>query len=243
MLALVARRHRRTALLLAGLVVVQAVGWTAMWLPRTPGQWLRVSAPAAATLAGVESSYPGLGRSDRLAGGHRPVLRPCRHPGADGPGPGRAGGETWFVIAPTAGIEVAEHRKPDGAHRRNWPALHATLIDAGERRMGVSLASAAGGAQMVVPDGMVPLPAWAPGGCGTCHPDRAGQRLARRLDRGQGYVCDGLEWLKRAGSYEASVTLSASGPVNVEVWNNNGDGCWRGQRPRDGLGSRRSRFR
>ncbi len=36
-------------------------------------------------------------------------------------------------------------------------------------------------------------------------------------------VADGLEWLRPTGSYLASVRLSSSGPVNVEVWDNTGN--------------------
>lgn len=36
---------------------------------------------------------------------------------------------------------------------------------------------------------------------------------------GRGYVADGLAWQEPLGQYQAEVTLSASGPVNVEVWN------------------------
>jgi hypothetical protein len=38
-----------------------------------------------------------------------------------------------------------------------------------------------------------------------------------------GYVADRLEWNRWPGQYDASVRLLASGPVNVEVWNNTGD--------------------
>jgi len=38
----------------------------------------------------------------------------------------------------------------------------------------------------------------------------------------EGYVSDRLEWRRPPGQYQASVTLSASGPVNVEVWNDTG---------------------
>ena len=35
-------------------------------------------------------------------------------------------------------------------------------------------------------------------------------------------MADGLAWQEPVGRYQATVTLSASGPVNVEVWNDNG---------------------
>jgi hypothetical protein len=40
---------------------------------------------------------------------------------------------------------------------------------------------------------------------------------------GRGYVADGLAWQRPPGRYEAQVTLSTTGPVNVEVWNDTGD--------------------
>ena len=53
-----ARRRRRMALLLAGLVVAQALAWAAVWVPQTPGRWLRVSGATAATLARIEARIP-----------------------------------------------------------------------------------------------------------------------------------------------------------------------------------------
>jgi hypothetical protein len=39
---------------------------------------------------------------------------------------------------------------------------------------------------------------------------------------GSGYVVDEITWLRPPGRYQALVTLSASEPVNVEVWNDSG---------------------
>ncbi len=40
---------------------------------------------------------------------------------------------------------------------------------------------------------------------------------------GRGYVADGLAWQEESGRYRAKVSLSAAGPVNVEVWNDTGN--------------------
>ena len=32
-------------------------------------------------------------------------------------------------------------------------------------------------------------------------------------------MTDGLQWRVKSGTYQATVRLSASGPINVEVWN------------------------
>ena len=39
----------------------------------------------------------------------------------------------------------------------------------------------------------------------------------------KGYVVDGLAWQMPPGQYRASVTMSATGPVYVEVWNDTGN--------------------
>ena len=57
-LAWLAQRHRRIALLISGLVAAQALGWAMMWFPKLPSSWLRVSAPAASTLAEISARMP-----------------------------------------------------------------------------------------------------------------------------------------------------------------------------------------
>ena len=39
----------------------------------------------------------------------------------------------------------------------------------------------------------------------------------------KGYIADQIEWLKPTGRYLLRVTVSCAGPVNVEVWNDNGN--------------------
>ena len=38
-----------------------------------------------------------------------------------------------------------------------------------------------------------------------------------------GYVADRLAWRRGRAGYQAAVTLSATGPVNMEVWDNTGN--------------------
>ena len=132
--------------------------------------------------------------------------------------------ETWFIIAPTAGIETQSTASAMALIGELAGPLHATLIAQANGVWVFRWRPPPGVHSVVVPDGMGPLPAWAaPGAAGRAvltgpvsnwHVGSAG---------GQGYVCDGLAWLKPAGRYQASVTLSATGPVNVEVWDDNGD--------------------
>lgn len=53
-----ARRKRKTALVVTAVVVAQAIGWSAVWSPRTVPQWDRVPASTAATLAAVLKQIP-----------------------------------------------------------------------------------------------------------------------------------------------------------------------------------------
>ena len=91
--------------------------------------------------------------------------------------------------------------------------------------MGVPLAPAATPRTLTVPGESAPLPAWAlaPGaaGRGVMTGPAADWHVTSTGDKG--YVADGLAWQEPPGRYEASVTLSATGPVNVEVWDETGN--------------------
>ena len=105
MLAQLARRKRKTALVVTVVVVVQAIGWSAVWSPRTVPQWERVPASTAATLAEVLKQIPEkdavfasqgvVGRFSerrdvRPMNGHLPIQQ----------------GMDWFVFTPWVGIET-----------------------------------------------------------------------------------------------------------------------------------------
>jgi hypothetical protein len=223
-LAIFARHHRRTALLVTVLIVAQALGYAAVWLPRTPAQWLRVSAPTAATLARVAGRIPesaeviaSQGIIGRFAG--RADIQVLYGPGSEP----LQGGQTWFVIAPTAGLETLS---PAGSMAlvAELAGLHATLVTDANGVWAFRWYPPPGMHEIAVPPGFGPLPAWT-------HPGAAGRAVMtgpvgdwHATSTGRpGYVSDGQEWLEPAGNYEADVTLSANGPVNVEVWNNTGN--------------------
>jgi hypothetical protein len=128
-LAWLAQRHRRVALLISGLMAAQALGWAMVWFPGTPSQWLRVSAPAAATLMEIQAQIPesataivSQGVVGRFAGrAHVEVLM----------GPGRLpvqAVETWFVVAPTAGIETMSTASAMALIGELAGPLHAALV-------------------------------------------------------------------------------------------------------------------
>ena len=100
-------RRRWVGLTVTVLVVAQAIGWAAVWGARTPTQWLRVPAGAAATLTRIEPLIPGsaevivsqgvvgrfANRADvriLLGPGYQPVSRK----------------DVWFIVLPTYGVET-----------------------------------------------------------------------------------------------------------------------------------------
>ena len=222
-----ARRHRRAALLLAGLVAAQALGWAAVWGPRTAGQWLRVPSATAATLSGLEARIPATaeviasqGVAGRFSGrADAPVLiEPGTLPVAN-----RA---DWFVITPWASIETQTTASAMAFIGELAGPLHATLITHAHGVWAFRWRPPPGVRTITVPGESAPLPAWAApaspgaigrpvmtGPIGSWHVTSAG---------GQGYVTDGLAWQEPPGRYRALVTLSATAPVNVEVWDDTG---------------------
>jgi hypothetical protein len=227
-LARLAHRCRPVALVLAGLVVTQALGWAVVWAPRTPGQWLRVPPAAAATLAGIEGRIPASaeviasqGVAGRFSG--RADLRTLPGLAPQIPvGPG----QTWFVIAPSAGIETQSTASAMALVGELAGPLHATLITQANGVWAFRWWPPHGTHAITVPGESASLPAWA----APLTPGAAGQPILSgppgtwhvTSTGGKGYVVDGLAWQVPPGQYQAQVSLSASGPVNVEVWNDTG---------------------
>ena len=224
-LSWLARRRRRTALLLAGLVAAQTLGWAAVWGPLTPSQWLKVPAPAAATLAAVAARIPASAEviaSQGVVGGFsgRSQLHEVT-----GPGPRPiTSNDTWFIITPQVGVELQSTASAIAFIAELAGPLHAALVTHAHGVWAFRWRPPPQVTRISVPDGAAPIPAWtSPGAAGRdvltgpvagWHVTSAGAR---------GYVCAGLSWQEPPGRYQASVTLSATGPVNVEIWNNSGN--------------------
>jgi Predicted membrane protein (DUF2079) len=213
------RRYRRAGLVTAAVVTAQAIGWAAVWGPQTPSQWLRVPTSTAATLAAVEARIPasaGVFTSQGVIGrfssrydvqslGGKLPLQP---------------GQDWFVFAPWAGIETESTSDAMAFAADIADRLHATLVTDANGVWAFRWRPPAGLKVLRTSFGTQQLPAWtAPGAAGRAvltgppadwHVTSTGR---------EGYVADRLAWQSAPGQYRASVTLSATGPVNVEVWN------------------------
>ena len=161
-LAWLAARHRRTALVLAGLLVVQALGWAAVWGPRTPLQWLRVSRPAAATLAAVQARIPAAaeviasqGVVGRFSG--RAQVHELAHTGSTP----ITSPDVWFVITPSAGVELEPVASALALIGKLAGPLHATLVAHGHGVWAFRWRPPPGVRTLRIPDGSAGLPAWA----------------------------------------------------------------------------------
>jgi hypothetical protein len=217
------RRRRWLGLLLTGVVIAQAIGWSVIWSPRTPHQWLRVPGTTAATLAAVEARIPAsdavfasqgvVGRfSSRLdvrpLNGHLPI-----QPGQD-----------WFVFTPWVGVETQKTAGAMVFAGQLAGPMHAKLVADTNGVWVFRWHPPQGVHRLRVPGGTLPLPAWtAPGAAGRAVLAGPSSRWHVTSTGRPGYVADRLEWNRWPGQYDASVRLLARGPVNVEVWNNTGD--------------------
>jgi hypothetical protein len=217
------RRYRRFGLVVTGLVAAQAIGWAAVWGPRTPHQWLRVPGSTAATLAAVEARIPASaavfasqGVVGRFAG--RYDVRPL-----NGNLPIRPG-QDWFIFTPWAGIETQKTAGAMFFAGQLASSMHATLVTDANGVWAFRWSPPPTLRRLRVPSGTSPLPAWtAPGAAGRAVLTGPASGWHVTSTGREGYVADRLEWRRWPGQYQASVTLSATGPVNVEVWNNTGN--------------------
>jgi Predicted membrane protein (DUF2079) len=224
--AWLARRHRRTAFVLAGVAAAQAIGWAAIWGPQIPAQWLRISNSEAATLASVQARIPASaevvasqGVLGRFSG--RTYAFPLYSMGVEMP----VQPDTWFVIAPTSGIEPLVPAASMALIGELAGPLHARLVAHANGVWAFQLTPPPGVTTVTIPGNSSPLPAWAGAGAASLPVlDGAVSDWHMAATGAKGYVADGIEWLENPGRYRAEVTLSASAsgaPVNVEVWDDN----------------------
>jgi hypothetical protein len=219
-----ARRHRRTAIVLVSLLAAQAIGWAVVWGPVTLSEWLRVPGSTAATLAGIEARIPASAEVIASQGVVGAFSSRVLVYGLSGPGTFPLHGQTWFVLTPYEGVETLNPASTQALLGELAGPLHATLVTQANGVWAFLLTPPPGVQQITVPDGSSPLPAWTAAGVAGL-PVLAGQVSGWHVTAtgAKGYVADGIEWLEQPGLYSAEVTLSAAGPVNVEVWDDTSD--------------------
>jgi hypothetical protein len=217
-----ARRHPRVVTVLAAVVIVDMIFWGAIWLPRTPGQWIRVSHAAAGELDSVASGLPAgaevvasQGVGGRLAAGHDYVAVVGK--GGSVPLDGKP---VWFVIAPTVGIETAPVASQYAIVADLAGPLHARPLVVGRHGIWAYVYTPPPGqTSLQLPGVPTSVPAWVlNSSSGT--PLRTGPTSARRVigSGGRGYLVWGDDWRQPAGPAVATAVISGTGTVSVEVW-------------------------
>ena len=133
-------------------------------------------------------------------------------------------GEVWFVVAPSVGTELQTTASSMALISELAGPLHATLVAHAAGVWAFRWHPPAGLRVLRIPDGSTGIPGWT--ASGTAGQAVIGGPIARwhATSTGrQGYVADQIEWLEPIGRYLVRVRLSCAGPVNVEVWDDNGN--------------------
>jgi hypothetical protein len=223
----VLRRHRRVGLVLAAVLLANAVAWCAIWLPKVGGQYVSIGGTAARTLDVASSRIPAgaeviasqgfvgkfAGRRDiEVFGGPSSKLRgPEVFPVASR--------HVWFVLSGDQGIEVPSTSETDQAVGSVAALPGARLVS---RANGVWVFSwtAPSSTRSVALGGPAhPVPGWTTGGTSSIARLAGGSRSWSLTSTGApGYVVSGDIWRLSPGRYVTHVLLSASTPSNVEVW-------------------------
>lgn len=224
-LAWLGQRHARTALVLTGVLVVQAVAWAVIWYPQVTPHWLRVSSPSAAELTRVEAMIPQSAEVIASQGVLGPFTsRPDVLALTDQRRMAVHGRVVWFVIAPHAGTELQAPVSAMALAAELAGPLHAALVSHGAGVWAFRWARPPGQTSVGVPEEAAAVPGWAAAGASgradTSGTDTAGWSATSNGRRG--YIADGMTWLEPPGSYAATVDLEPSAGTNVEVWDDNG---------------------
>jgi hypothetical protein len=215
------RWWRPIGLVVAIMLLGYTVAWGATWIPHVPGRWVAVAPAIASTLDRVERLIPSdaevvasqgvIGRfADRRwlyrfsRGGTFPLQTT----------------DTYFVIVPTQGIELAPVQEAEGLISTLAGPLHGRLLvqQAGvwlfELRRTPCLSTVA------VAKRVTRLPAWI-GRTTTGTKVLAGPvpdwHVAQRPGS-SGYLLRAIKWQEPPGTYDMSTTIENRSAVDIEVW-------------------------
>ncbi len=119
--------------------------------------------------------------------------------------------------------------------------MHARLVARANGVWAFRWHRPAGQHWVIVPNGTGGVPGWtAAGAAGRAAMTGAIDDWHVVSTGHEGYVSDGIQWLEPVGRYTAQVVLSATGPANVEVWDDNGKGALLARRSIAAAGGRQT---
>lgn len=218
------RSGRLIALAVAAVVVADALAWSAVWLPRTPSHWLKVSPEAAQVLDQAARQIPphaeviaSQGVSGRFSA--RTELYTVLSPGATYPVRRRS---IYFVLTPYQGIEVSSvnAQLADVAY---VASLGAAPVTFGHGVWVFRWSPPADIRSVTLPASSGAVAPWALRGAGGTPVLQGPPSRWRMAANGRrGYVVSQDYFREGVGGYSASVVLSSTVPVNIEVWNATG---------------------
>jgi hypothetical protein len=215
-------RHRKTfvvGLAICALVIVNEVGWFAVWFPKTRVNWVETSTAAASVIWRAEQVIPARDEvvmTNGVAGpfGDHADLYEFYSPT---PIPVR-GGVVWFVMSPAQGIEVVPTAVMERALGDVMALPGARLVTA-SHDVYVLRWQVPPGYRSVSLGGGDKLDAWTTPGMATTSVRAGPERTWHLASNGRrGYALSGDYWREFSGSYLATIRILTTGPVNVEVW-------------------------
>jgi hypothetical protein len=212
--------HRpRITKVVAIVLVVNAIAWSAIWLPRVKSEWLKVPASTAATLRalsqqikpddevvasqGITGPLPDRGAYFPLIGDRFKVSR--RH--------------VWFVVTPGVGIELESSSLAIEQLGYLTGSLHARLAADRDGVFAVEVTPPSDMKAITLPTRCAVLPAWA-------FESNAGRPVTLGPVSSWGMTSTGTKgYLVFGGyrrlppdSYVAAVSLRSTGALTLEVW-------------------------
>ncbi|MGC1406848.1 MAG: DUF2079 domain-containing protein [Candidatus Dormiibacterota bacterium] len=220
------RRWRGVALGLGALAVANALVWSAIWGPQIPATWLLVPGPSAAVLARADALIPpsaevvvSQGVSGRF--GDRSLLYLVFAASQRIPLRSR---DTWWIVAPSVGIETESTIAGAALVAELAGTLHAHLVLHGAGVWIFHWVAPAGRHSIAVAKTPTVVKAWLfAGTAGTPLVNGPASSWRAASTGHAGYVVSGDYWRESPGDYEATVTLAASGRVKMEVLNATGN--------------------
>lgn len=217
-------RRRSSSILITGILVINLLLWTGIWTPRIIPHWLLISRNQAHILQKVYEETPphaeviaSNGVVGRFAG-RAIVYNTDDLPGGVVPLKRRT---IIFVLTPSAGIEINPIQIQDiTALVSRLP--HVDILADTDGIWAFRWTVPIGMRHLQIPTTSI-IPAWTAGGPSGLTVKRSGHLAFEQSNGRPGYIVDGYYDRVPVGEYQATVTLSNSSPVNLEVWNGTGN--------------------